>query len=274
MKKISTFLALLRNQKWAEIIELIDLKIHNNRYTDKIKEITFEINSKTISGKIAVYTCIIGDYDKIMEPPNIGENYSYYIFTDKQISENSRWIKISFDDTKILSMDASAINRYIKLHPHDFFPNYEYSVYIDGNIIISRDIGLFFQTMDENNYFLGLHRHPNRDCIYTEGLVLLRMKRFTKIRDVLSVQLEDYKQQHFPKHYGLFENTIILRKHNDERCIKLMEFWWAQLLKYTMRDQISLPYSMYCSGIKPQSVVILGNNLKMSEYFKYSRHNY
>ena len=31
-------------------------------------------------------------------------------------------------------------------------------------------------------------------------------------------QMDEYKKNGFPVHYGLFENSILVRKHDDQFC--------------------------------------------------------
>ena len=51
-----------------------------------------------------------------------------------------------------------------------------------------------------------------------------------------------YEKEHFPQHYGLTENNVIFREHNNKDVIKVMEDWAYMVENYSKRDQLSLMY--------------------------------
>ncbi|MDF2596380.1 MAG: Eps11P family protein [Clostridia bacterium] len=221
--------------------------------------------------KIAVYTCITSDYDNIMEPIYCNANCDYYIVTDKDVPKDSYWTKIDINQFKLNYLKSNEKNRFIKLHPHLLFQDYDYSLYVDGNIRIMADIVPLVAQM--GNSVLGVHRHNKRDCIYTEANVIVDHKRFAEFRDMALKQIEFYKQEGLKEHQGLYENPILIRKHNDKKCIELMNAWWGEMNRFTMRDQLSLPYVLWKFGIKEDDICILGNNVKMNPRFRKYTHN-
>jgi len=107
-----------------------------------------------------------------------------------------------------------------------------------------------------------------RDCIYEEAKACLILG-LVKLKDVKK-QMEKYKREGFPAHFGLSENNIILRRHNGERVIKLMEDWWKELNLYTHRDQLSLAYVLWKNGEKFNFMEESARN--ESGYFEYRVH--
>ena len=71
----------------------------------------------------------------------------------------------------------------------------------------------------------------------------VKLKKDTK--ENVDRQLNAYRKEGFPEHYGLPQTCILLRYHNEESCIKLMETWWEQLEKYSHRDQLSFNYALW-----------------------------
>ena len=92
-------------------------------------------SSDKFKGKGVVYTVITGDYDVINEP-EIGESgLSYVLLTDKEKPDyNGRWEIRIIDNPD--NLDNVRLSRYPKMFPHIFFPEYDYSVYVDGSIAI------------------------------------------------------------------------------------------------------------------------------------------
>lgn len=235
--------------------------IGNSKFQNYIKENLVTIN---INSKIAIYTCIVGDYDKIHEPSYVNENIDYYIFTDQDVPENSAWTKIDITSLhEYGKLTPIVLNRMIKISPHHFLPDYDYTVYVDGNIKIIADLMPIVCNMGDA--IIGMHTHAIRDCIFLEknGIMLLKKADLNLMR----MQLESYKEDGFPAHFGLFQNSILIRKNCDQ-CRRLMDMWWREYQKYPTRDQLSLPYVMWKSGIDIASIKILGKNVLKNPRFK------
>lgn len=44
--------------------------------------------------------------------------------------------------------------------------------------------------------------------------------------EILKKQFDILKEAGFPEHYGLGENNILYRRHNEPVLIRVMEDWW------------------------------------------------
>lgn len=219
--------------------------------------------------KIAVYTVSTGGYDQIREPKYIDEGMDYFVFTKSKMKSNSVWKVLDVGD-RCEGMTALEQARFVKTHPHLYFKDYDISVFIDGNIQILKDIKpLIYKMMDEKKY-IAIHRHNYRDCIYDEARIIWAQGR-AKFKDVLR-QVLSYKHEGFPRHYGLFETNVIVRFHNDSRCIDVMETWWHEIDTKTKRDQLSFTYSLCKNGLSCNFVMSLGNCSRNSEYFSIVSH--
>lgn len=221
-----------------------------------------------INGRVAIYTCIYGKYDSPKEPIYISDKCDYYVFTDQPVSEDSIWKRKDFDFDRFEDLDNFSKNRFIKMNPHKIFSDYEYSIYIDGTIRLIADPLPIIESMGES--FLSVCEHPLRGCIYKECLAFKYSKRLRQYYKPVKRQTTFYKQQGFPENNGMFENTILIRKHNHKNCITLMDAWWQEYQKYPTRDQISLPYVTWKLGIKRSNIYIfdsdLGNNPRFKRY--------
>lgn len=263
---------LVKSRKLSELLGLIYLSISkkNNKVTE-LEPVTRKIKQE-FNGRIAVYTCIIGPYDKPEEPLYISPQCDYFIITDQKIQSNSVWKKI--DSTSLNDIPCKApneVNRFVKLHPDYFFSDYDYSIYVDGNIVIVADMVPLINQMSEDQ-IIGIHRHDRRDCAYTEMETFKHIPRLQKHYENAKVQMNEYRKEGFPEHYGLFENPIIIRKHNDSFCKDIMSLWWKQLTVYSMRDQISLPYVLWKMNVSQDKLFIMGNDLRENSRFIQREH--
>ena len=135
---------------------------------DHTSEIDYREKGKEICGRVAVYTSIFGGYDTVLEPYYVSERCDYFIITDQEVPKGSVWKKLSLEQVPGFSgMDNYHKSKYCKMMPHVLFPEYEYSIWVDGNVQIVADmIPLVDRLNDE--HVMGTFQNPLHDCIYTE----------------------------------------------------------------------------------------------------------
>ena len=255
IRKYGIKVTLLKSYWWLNPSRIKNYELKKN--IDFSQEFaTMEDNLK--GKKIVVYSAVFGGYDTIKEPLYINDNIDYVIFTDQELADDSAWKKYNINEEDNLSfMDSYHKSKYVKIHPEEFFPDYDYSVWVDGNILIVADILPLVMRMSDSA-FMATFDNPYHDDIYTEA-------RFCVFYDAVSLndirkQINDYRKEGFPDKFGMREFSLIVRKHNDVKCISLMKQWWEQLNIYTMRDQISFPYVLWRNGMKINIINVLGEN--------------
>lgn len=191
--------------------------------------------------RYVVFTAVIKGYDNLQPPRYRPPNCEFVAFSD-QPTHLEGWtvVCINYEHT-----DPVRMARFIKLHPHLYFKDYEYSIWIDGNVGITGDIGRFFERLTPD-LFMSAFAHPQRNCIYDEGVeCILRRKDDPS---VITLQLEKYRKADVPEEMGLWETNVIVRRHNDPLCVKLMAAWWLEVEIGSRRDQLSLPVVLRNSG--------------------------
>ena len=269
LARLIRFVSLVRRLQWKYIYNQLVIKISNTFSKTNLDDFISSPLHISEVRKTVIYTCITGNYDFLQEPLYTNENIEYIIVTDGEIQSTSLWKKKSIDSIIGIShLSDAAKNRYVKMHPHVLFPEFEVSVYVDGNIQVVADLipmQIFLRQSP-----IALHRHSGRGCIYEESLAVLALGKGNEV--LITEQMNQYKKQGFPKNFGLFENNVILRRHNNEICIEIMETWWSELLKYECRDQLSFTYVLWKLGLGADFVSNLGNNMKNNVRFKYFSH--
>ena len=198
--------------------------------------------------KIVIYSALFGNYDAI--PPIQKQNqFDYFLFTNIIIKTKTNWTLLKIPNiVNNLNMNIVKKQRFIKLHPHLFFKNYDLSIYLDTNLIIYGNITEFLERLLTPKYNIYIFEHPLRNCIYSEILVVIKYKKEKK--DISMKVQKRYKMEQFPQKIGLSENCLIIRRHNKKNCINLMEKWWEEIKRFSKRDQLSLNYVLWKSGIK------------------------
>lgn len=202
--------------------------------------------------KKVIYTVLIGDYDFITEFPKPG-GWDLVMLTDRrseQATQNSTWTFIDID--KSLAPSPQLLNRWYKLHPHTIFQNYEESLYIDSNIVLNdfEALQAAIESLQNRKALLSAPIHPFNSCLYTELNNIVNAgfdtyENIAKTRQLL-------EESEYPYNNGLFDNSILYRKHHSPTVIKLMDDWWNHLNKYSNRDQATFCYFLWKHQVQCQ----------------------
>lgn len=219
--------------------------------------------------KKVVYTCLTGHYDELKQPLAIRPDWDYICFSDCiPEGKNGAW---QIRRIPIKAKDAVLASRYAKLMPHKVLPEFDWSLYIDANLQIVSD-GLY-DILDRHissGESICQVKHWGRDCAYDEIVECYRLGYFSfckALRFKKSLQREG-----FPRNYGLFENNIILRHHNEKSIIAADEMWWKLFSSGQKRDQLSINYVYWKLGLKPKLLFDEGVNARNCNHINYYHH--
>ena len=216
-----------------------------------------------------VYTCISGKYDSLKDPNFISEGFDYICFTDNDEFESSIWdIRRLPPETDNLSQVKK--QRYIKINPHLVLQDYKLSIWVDGNVSINSDLNNLIKQVMNDNCSIYVPRHPKRKCIYEEAKIVMLLHKDTK--ENIVKQLERYKNLGFPSNYGLLQSNIIIRKHNNNDCIKFMTEWFDEVKNGSHRDQLSFNYVSWIN--KDIEIYYLNKNIYNSKWFYWDGKHY
>jgi hypothetical protein len=194
--------------------------------------------------RVVVYTCITGGYDELTAPAHADPEIDYVCFSDGETSPVAPWRMI---DVRHLAMTAKDRNRYVKMHPHLVLPEHDVSIYVDGSIRIVGNLRPFLASCDSRIENILLYDHPERSCAYAEGAACAHFAHDWIWR--ITRQLSSYRKAGFPENYGLFEAGVIIRRNTSEMRV-LMEAWWAAYSTGVRRDQLTLPFLSWQSGVR------------------------
>ena len=241
-------------QKEMRIIQekLADYDIKNRvtEYLDAIDEISWE---KQRINKTSVYTAICGSFDKPRADIIVFTDYSHNKF--KQDIMNAKIYKI-------LS--------------HKYFET-KYSIWLDENIFLNvepeklieklgdNDIALLFVFSKSSNIII----HPSRNCIYKEYLPA-KKRIEAKYHNSIDEQISNYRNEGMPADFGMAECGMLIRKHSAI----VEEFnnrWWAEICRYSHRDQMSFPYVWWKMKDRIK-IILLNENVRTHKYFRYVNH--
>jgi hypothetical protein len=209
-----------------------------------------------------VYTALFGGYDELA-PIDFDSKLFFYCFTDNKLLSIKGW-EMKYVEFPGLSPRDS--NRQIKFKPNKYIPEALFTIYVDSNIKIKKDLSFLFVKYASKGD-IAIPNHRTRKCLYEEANACLDAGII--IESEVNSQIEKYKLEGFPRSYGLSENGIIFRK-NTKIINDLMDSWWNEYENGVKRDQISLPYLAWKKNVKiyPLEETAFNRN----DYFQYRIH--
>jgi hypothetical protein len=188
---------------------------------------------------IVVYTSIIGNYDK---PRNDILVVKYDKF--KQDVRNARTVKI-------LS------HKFVKA---------DVSIWLDGNISLTKEPQYYIDK------YLGdadmvTWKHPYRDCLYEEAEEA-KIRVEEEYWHEIDEQVTDYKKEGIQPKGGMLETNVMIRRHNKS-VEKFNNAWFAELCKYSHRDQVSIMKVLKDNPLKINEMI---GDVRNHEDFIYIKH--
>ena len=199
------------------------------------------------SRKVIIYSCMIGNYDNVTSFKK-QRGYDYILFTDQNI-KNTNWTIFPIPD-EVLKLNVSDIKkqRYMKIHPHKFFKNYDLSLYIDPNYEITGDLDDYLiNTLNPLDHIYIPHLQ------FGKGMKQAIDKAIEKKLDDVSLLkhvMDRYNQSKLLDKTGIVNAGLIIRKHHTEDCIKLMERWWEEVRDYSHVDNFAFDYAGHMTGVR------------------------
>jgi len=199
------------------------------------------------------YTAVTGGYDRLIDHKYLDVDADYVCFTDNpRLLRHKRcgiWEirPLAFD-----MLDNTKNARWHKTHPQLLFPDYEISVWVDGNLNILTPY--LQKLLLSGKGALRVPVHYSRNCVYEE--IKAVVSHHKEQQSIAYIARDFLLSQHMPEQYGLCETNIIYRRHGDGKVQKIMDDWWKCIEKYSKRDQLSFTYALWQNDVTVESVSI------------------
>ena len=211
--------------------------------------------------KKAIYTAIIGGYDNFVEPLFVNKGFDYFLFTDNDKIKSTIYKIIKVKVPR--GLDNVRFARQIKILPHKFLPEYDLTVWHDGNITQQKDIKRLISNM---SFDYLLMKHPSRTCIYQEANAVTDMNLDDKT--IVEKQMNTYRKEGIPSNEGMVQTGVMFRKKTKE-VVAFCEDWLKEVLSGSRRDQLSFNYVKWKHSL-PVNLVSAGgiDGLFVNEFRK------
>ena len=162
--------------------------------------------------------------------------------------------------------DPNLDAKIYKVLPQEFDQDFDYTMFVDANTLLSGRIDEFIDKYLADNEFV-MFKHPERSDIYAEGVAIVESERHSpaKILD----QISAYSRLGLPAESGLAEASFIWRSTRNATLTELMIRWWQHICTYTKRDQLSLGFIMWEQKFRPRALPKdVGTSRDNSYFFK------
>lgn len=230
-------------------------------------------NFGLVKSKLAVYTAVIGAYDAIPEQKLLFPGADYYCFVgkgEKMTEKAGDWTIVEVDAPVSGSL---AVARYVKTHPEQLLPEYDYTLWLDANLSVvqAEFFAVVQQKMDENIPISGIW-HPSIDCAYEEAVHVVKGGREKTARVLRMICFLHH--QGLPRHYGLFETGVLLRRSGGDASVHRFDAcWWALISRISCRDQLSFSFCMKQAGLAWDTLIPAGTDVRNHPFFSYRTHS-
>lgn len=212
-----------------------------------------------------IYSVVVGDYDDIIQPEVVDENFDYILFSN-DINETTlgEWQvrTIPYKDNA-----PTRIARYIKTHPEELLSEYTCSIWIDANIKIKSDF-IYKRAYElfSSGVLISSMYHLWTHCAYDEMFNV--MHSMYEHEEVILKWGRVLRKDNYPVNNGLHETSVLFRVHSNQRIKQFNQFWWKCIHQYSKRDQLSYDYSLWkyqlqCSYFLPE-----GKNVRNTKHFE------
>lgn len=188
--------------------------------------------------KVVLYTALYGNYhSKFNALPDLG--IDAYAFTDNPEAAASGWqtVVVPFPDK---DMHPRMQAKWFKCFPHELFPDYDVSIWIDAGWFTTNLDGITDYLKESN---LCFYPHPRNKNLLNELYETMGLEKYKMLP--CPSQVTDYYMDGYQDENGILECTSLLRRHNEPDVKRFNEAWWRECRKWTFCDQLSAPYVLW-----------------------------
>ncbi len=194
--------------------------------------------------KIAVYSACIGGYDALTPPEIFNDRFDYFIFVDEVVMDLGGYCARPATFTH---KDATRTARFVKTHPHLLLGDYDIAIWVDANIVLLDDLNDAVEEFIRSGRPVAGAPHQHRSSVTEEFEACV--ERAKDDPDVIERQRVAYRSIGFDCS-DLIETPWMMFNLRDSRVAGFLDAWWAEIEKFSRRDQLSVNYALGLSGLE------------------------
>jgi hypothetical protein len=202
---------------------------------------------------IALITAIYDSYD-LLKPtmPQQGVSVDWVLVTDDEaLSEEhtARGWRVVFEPRAGVHPNRAA--KHPKYEPWKY-TDAAVSVWVDASFrIVSERFAVEATATLTDGEPIAQFVHPWRDCLYAEAKESAGLPKYAG--EPVLEQADHYADRGHPESWGLWATGVIARRHTAA-VRELGVRWLAETYEWSFQDQISQPYVLRETGLRPQAL--------------------
>lgn len=207
---------------------------------------------------VALITAIYDSYDELKPTmPQRGVSVDWVLVTDdetlKDVPAVRGW-RVVFEPRPGVHPNRAA--KHPKYEPWKY-TEAPASVWVDASFrIVSEQLAVEALSFADP---IAQFAHPWRGCLYAEAKESAGLSKYAG--EPVLEQAEGYRAAGHPENWGLWATGVIARRHTDA-VRELGARWLAETYEWSFQDQISQPFALRETGLRPQALP--GNHLATS----------
>ncbi len=219
----------------------------------------------SITGKKVIYTVITNQYDHLFPSLEEQDGWDMICFTDDEGLIGAGWQVKPIPQFIQKQADGDAVKtaRLVKLLPHRFLEDYEYSLYLDANRLLSQKADVFVEDCEDDIVCLGSLYVDAYAAV--ENLIFEETKKQEEDTELLFSQpkpleesqknmIEDlvvqWQKGGLPEYSGCPGTAVMGRRHNRPSVVQVMESWAEYVQSGLTIDEVAFPYACYKNGVQ------------------------
>ena len=214
------------------------------------------------SHRRVIYTAIFGAYDAASRPPPLlSEGWDFVAFTDGEpLPAPWRTVHVESRD------DPQRLARAFKILDHATLEAYDETVWVDGSATLLVPPARLSQLLPESSA-ISVFRHPSRHSLRAEALACVVYGKAPA--SLVARQVWAYEREGLPSEAPLIASGLVLRRTGDAQLRRLMREWYANLSRYSARDQLSFGYATWATGVRPR---VLNHDIFANPFVSFRAH--
>ena len=160
------------------------------------------------------------------------------------------------------SNSAQQAARWLKYHPHFLFRDSKIAVWFDANTLPTAFFHESIQHFSDSGADFLLVPHPQRQNVADEFEACIRRRK-------APIEILRAQQQHFSESesLGLWETNVMITNLESPTAKGVLSDAWATMLRWSLRDQLALPYSLAKFGARVET--LFPDNFDTFESWRY-----
>lgn len=198
--------------------------------------------------RVTVFTTVLGLTDPLRTPRHYNAQARYIVFADQLVRVPP------YELVRVPPADrhrSRLLSRMLKiLANHPAIGKPDFVLWHDAAFQLHCDPIAIADTVPADVEMVAF-RHPHRDTIEAEAEAIAKLKYVTP--EVLQQQVRDYRAEGFPPQEGISSTGFSLRR-TTPHVAEFNEVWWKEVRDRCWRDQMSVDYAIWKTGLKAQYI--------------------